>query len=281
MKTLTFTIKFDCKKCSEMVAINGLASSAICNSCQKKETFDPKDLLSVIHRVEGYPGVMSHHRLNTPFLSNCYKTLEPCCPKCEEHFPFDEDLVGQNTQIPCPHCGQAIETFPAPKWVKQELPAVVQLVGAHSEGPESSGVSLDTKEQNLKPVMLNCPNCAAPLRITAEAERTIVCEHCGVDIYLPDGVWRRLHPVLTVHPWSIVYEGTLETALEIVERHNAERRKEREQRNREINELIASESRDNEKKKENREKLIIGSIAGVIIIATLFLIAIAIGGAIN
>ncbi len=245
MTVYTFTLKFDCEKCGEMVAVNGPAHAIICSSCQKQYSTKPASWGETICLSNG-----GSRTLGDFYRCKGYKTRQPRCPKCDKHFPFDEALVGHDTQIPCPHCDLAIQTFPAPEWLKQELPAVVQLVGADREGPDSSGVALDTNEQAPRPVMLNCPNCAAPLKITAEAERTMACEHCNVDVYLPDGVWRRLHPVHTVHPWSIVYEGKLETAQKRIERQNEEQREERlnEEGGRNAERYAAQQKRREEKK---------------------------------
>ncbi len=262
MKLFTFTLKFDCDKCGEMIAVNGPARTSTCSSCQKQQALTPSRWGETICTSR-----RGYSTMDDVYRCKGYETREPRCPKCDKHFPFDETVVGQDTQIHCPHCGLAITTFPAPDWLKQELPAVVQLVGADREGPESGGVSLDTNEQASRPVMLNCPNCAAPLRITAEAERTIICEHCGVDVYLPDGVWKRLHPVHTVHPWSIVYQGKLETAVAIYERRCKQSYEEREgKRMRRISERNRRRREEEKKRNLRNGALIVG--AGIILFGT-------------
>jgi septum formation inhibitor MinC len=61
------------------------------------------------------------------------------------------------------------------------------------------------------------------------------CGYCGAEVYLPDPVWNRLHPVKTVRPWTLVYgyQGVnkLWTA-EAIKEHEEEQ-KEEQQRHRE------------------------------------------------
>src|SRR5258708_39741314 len=54
---------------------------------------------------------------------------------------------------------------------------------------------------------MTCPQCGGALHIPADTNRTTTCQFCSVDFYLPDDLWRRLHPVKVVEPWCVRFEG--------------------------------------------------------------------------
>jgi hypothetical protein len=90
------------------------------------------------------------------------------------------------------------------------------LIGAEldiSDAPAEPAVAVQVEKK--KPVVLACPNCQGALKASSEAARTIACEFCQADVYIPDDLWRSLHPVKKVRPWTIVHQGFLFTADQI------------------------------------------------------------------
>jgi hypothetical protein len=224
MQTFTFTLRTECDKCGEMLPINGPLRRATCDSCHARYDLTPARWVDQIcSAAEGM------RILNSPYKCSDTADRRPQCPRCEEHFALDEALIGEDTTVPCPGCGHPVPTYPAPEWLRAELPMVVQVVGGVREVAADTGaVPVAEDEAASRPVVLSCPNCGGGLKATAASERLIPCAHCGVDVYLPDGVWRRLHPVATVAPWSLVHEGALEPAAEIARRAAERREQERE-----------------------------------------------------
>jgi hypothetical protein len=53
------------------------------------------------------------------------------------------------------------------------------------------------------------------LTITADAERTTTCRYCEASVFIPDELWRRLHPAKTMRTWTLTYEGKLESKEDI------------------------------------------------------------------
>jgi hypothetical protein len=53
--------------------------------------------------------------------------------------------------------------------------------------------------------MMACMGCGAALGITVESPRITTCEYCQVENFLPDPLWRRLHPVKKRVPWYVRY----------------------------------------------------------------------------
>ena len=85
----------------------------------------------------------------------------------------------------------------------------VQIISTERDSEEQSTASLDMKDakDSMKPVIFTCPNCSAVLRINTETARILTCEHCDSDVYMPDPIWNRLHPVKKILPWTIIYKG--------------------------------------------------------------------------
>jgi ribosomal protein S27AE len=160
-------------------------------------------------------------------------------------------LVGHDTQMTCPHCGAAVSTYPAPEWLTEMLPYVMQLAAADREDGEPADATAAVAEQEAhKPVMLTCPNCSGALSVTAESQRVLPCGYCGAEVFLPDAIWQRLHPAQTVRPWTLfyAYQGPdiLWTADKI-----AEREARLEEGRRRYREQLAREAEQKRIKKKN------------------------------
>jgi hypothetical protein len=54
-----------------------------------------------------------------------------------------------------------------------------------------------------------CPQCNGGLTITPETPRTMTCAFCGVQVFLPDGLWLRLHPARKMRRWTLSFVGAL------------------------------------------------------------------------
>jgi hypothetical protein len=52
-----------------------------------------------------------------------------------------------------------------------------------------------------------CPRCGGGLEITETSGRLFQCNFCSVDVYLPDEIWRRLHPLKKMLPLYIGFKG--------------------------------------------------------------------------
>jgi DNA-directed RNA polymerase subunit M/transcription elongation factor TFIIS len=215
MNTFTFTLQLDCPHCGNMIAVNAPVRARVCNSCQKEVTLSPK--------VWG--GQLNAATRGSFIVGNPYKCnatggsgRTPSCPECGKLFSHDPSWIGHNLQFQCPNCGLGMNTYPSPDWLKTTLPDLLQIISGDPPSEDGRAQPLQHNESASKPVMLSCPNCKASLKVTAASERTVPCEHCGVEVYLPDGLWMRLHPVQTVRPWTVIYNGSLETAEEIRER---------------------------------------------------------------
>lgn len=73
---------------------------------------------------------------------------------------------------------------------------------------------------------MTCPQCGAALHLTAGSQRTTSCQFCNVDVFLPDDLWRRLHPVKVVQPWWVRFEGSTRRQEKVASDAAEQRRRE-------------------------------------------------------
>ncbi len=205
MRFFTFTLMVECKKCGQSIPVNGPLRKIICNHCLNEMKLEPRKWTEQIAWT-----AMRNGNLLRLSSYNCtgVKTKHSLCPQCENEIPFYKELLGKDTVISCPNCAEEVETFPAPDWLKEELNMILQVISTERESgiPQKASV-LQTDEQIIKPILFSCPGCGATLRILSDAARLVPCEHCKSEVYLPDAIWKRLHPAKIVIPWTIIYEG--------------------------------------------------------------------------
>lgn len=204
MKTFTFSLKTDCLKCGKTLGVNGPLLNLTCAVCFKKMK------LTTAYWSEQVASAEEGMRIwNYPYTCNPTKIKKPHCYDCEKPFSDYKSYIGKDSKIICKHCGKSMYTFPAPKWLKKVLPMVVQIISTERDDEKESSAVLDLKanDSSQKPVIFSCPSCSAVLSINAKTERILNCEHCDADIYMPDPIWNRLHPVKIICPWTIIYEG--------------------------------------------------------------------------
>jgi hypothetical protein len=99
-----------------------------------------------------------------------------------------------------------LATSDAPEWLRDRVRAVRRFIGAECEGDGGDGPTPNVVEAP-RPVVMSCPKCSASLDITTDSQRTTTCSYCRTDVYLPDDLWRRLHPVKKAEYWYIEYSG--------------------------------------------------------------------------
>ncbi len=61
---------------------------------------------------------------------------------------------------------------------------------------------------STRPVRFPCPSCDASLSVDGSS-RTVECSYCHTSAYLPDDLWRRLHPVRTARRIQLLLDDGL------------------------------------------------------------------------
>jgi len=143
------------------------------------------------------------------------------CHGCGASIDIRALPLGEERVTPCPKCGAPIVSYPPPAWLKNELPGLLMIIGGERDpadvpaGGEAQAVAVPKAKS---PVVLACPSCKASLKVDSETARTTMCQFCNESVYLPDDLWRVLHPVRRAEGWSIVYDGNLERRSDIEKR---------------------------------------------------------------
>jgi pyruvate/2-oxoglutarate dehydrogenase complex dihydrolipoamide acyltransferase (E2) component len=117
----------------------------------------------------------------------------PLCRACSTLLPWNAVVDAWNrarpdapVEIPCAGCGEKHRARPAPPAAVAVMPQLVFLLA------ETSADATRAVEA-AKPVVFNCPSCTASLKIDGE-KRIVSCKFCDSEVYLPEDLWRHLHP---------------------------------------------------------------------------------------
>jgi ribosomal protein S27E len=213
-----FKVIATCTQCGNPVVVNGPLAHPACPSCALELEIPPDswtsivgDLLEDYDELEGGEGHECTLMSGALTIKYSYARLpppDPACPTCQENWPLETVKTGDDGQIKCTKCGRAGEVFPAPAWLRMAVPEARQIFfGEREERSGAGGTPVEADQAAIKPIALNCPQCAGGLVITKEMERTVPCKYCGIDVYLPDGVWQKLHPARKAKYWMVRFEG--------------------------------------------------------------------------
>jgi ribosomal protein S27AE len=198
----TVTVSVRCDHCASAVAVNGPARRAHCERCLRATELTR--LGEFLDAAIGNAIVVG-----SPYTVRTFDDqLGPTCRSCGGSVPLGEyrDRAGGVGTIPCPTCGHGVPTFPAPAWLKQQLPTAVQIFGADAEiAGEEAGLAVALGERRVQPIAMACPSCGGGLTFTEHSERSTACTYCGVSVFIPDALWLALHPAKTMERWTLTY----------------------------------------------------------------------------
>ena len=195
-----------CPQCGSGLPINGVMRDFHCGACQQTVQFEDSYWQCILEDLDNdYDQGGGSYTINLQSRVT-WKAMKPKCGKCGVDLPVERIPVGAQRDIRCLSCGQSTFTYPAPDWMKPILPSLSQIYG----GERPAGTVLAeavTAGEGAKPVILSCPQCRGALTITADSQRTIACQSCSADVFLPDDLWLRFHPVQTVGRWYLRFDG--------------------------------------------------------------------------
>jgi ribosomal protein S27E len=115
--------------------------------------------------------------------------IRASCLECGENLAFEGPAIA----VPCRACGSTLDVGAA-TW---------KDVFGLREGT-ASGQAVASPAAT-RPVSFACPDCGANLKIAADAPRILACSFCKADLFLPDPLWRALHPVKKRVPWVVAF----------------------------------------------------------------------------
>lgn len=180
-----------CDECGKTLPLNGPVQKAKCDQCNSY--------------TELNTGFWTYFFRNPPFVIDSpglmnidAKPENLICSNnlCNSELNTDKYNFGTNKPLICPTCGEKNISYPAPKWLQE-----FQVLNKKPRQIFSNAMSDDS----IKPIGIKCVSCNASLTISHETPRMCTCEHCKTDQYLPDGIWKKLHPVNKKTFWYIYF----------------------------------------------------------------------------
>lgn len=212
---MLFKVQTACSHCGNPLVINGPARSPVCSACQNTVRVGPGLWQSIMEDIEKNPSSLKKGEGYSSTLMSGgftfkidYSRSTPICADCKTEWDLDSVADGTDGFFTCTKCGHKSVTYPAPDWLKSVIPTAMQVFfGEREESGTKGDTPLKPDQEAVRPVVLTCPQCGGSLKITAQNERTTPCSYCGVDVYLPDALWLKLHPIRTAKSWIVRFSG--------------------------------------------------------------------------
>ncbi len=211
----SLSARTECNHCGAPLPLNVPALETSCAQCMGKVIVPDAtwgamltDLDEQLEELGEGQGRTVNALISGQKLVYNIKREMPRCEKCHAPLEIARWPVGASRNFACTECGDPASTEPAPAWLVKTAPNARQLYLVQPD-PRLSASSLVplSPADAPRPVALTCPSCGAGLRISVDHPRITPCSYCGTDVYLPDEVWRRLHPVKVVTPFYVRFEG--------------------------------------------------------------------------
>lgn len=207
-----------CEHCGRPVMLNTLSETVTCSDCHETTDVSAETWSSLLESFEeGYHGMNWGQGLQGSMVSGQLDIKlqmlrsPPVCAKCETAFDVADLPTGTVSDIPCTACGAKLSTWPVPEWLRAFHPSAEQVFGG---APETTVERGSAEITGVRPVVVECDHCGAALRIGRDSPRDVQCEMCRTRSLLPEGVWRRLHPVRKVESWWLRLRGATHRELE-------------------------------------------------------------------
>jgi hypothetical protein len=211
-----FTIRTECVRCGQPVPVNGPFQVMHCAACQADTPIHDGLWAVVLPKLDDQyetmpdgPAERFSRAIDGPTYHVSLARSLPRCDKCSAPLPLDVPVEVER-DVFCTACGDGASVYPAPDWLRRIVPTARQIYSVdRGAGPDARrAVPLGGPvAAPAQPVVMPCPQCGGALQLGGDSERTVKCHYCSVDVYLPDDLWRRLHPVRVVREWFVGFEG--------------------------------------------------------------------------
>ena len=204
-----FKIRTSCSECGEPIALEGPRQEATCESCHSilavtgpdwKNMFSFRSSAEQFGLTEGKTRGSSMSDGERRFLVS-WGPQRPVCVACGALLDLKHAPPGTDGEVPCA-CGKTTTTFPPPAWLAESDPSILQIFGAPRDRPSGAASTVETA---ISPISFACPDCGANLKITVESTRVLRCAYCQADSFLPDALWRAIHPVKKRTPFFVAF----------------------------------------------------------------------------
>jgi LSD1 subclass zinc finger protein len=192
---ITIRMHTKCPQCTHPIPVNGPLPHVVCPSCGTVVQIPPRTLGGYMAWLSDdrpiFDGVAVSGGMRFQMKSTRFAAY---CEICDTALPVAD--VGTDAIVRCPGCAAQYPTFPVPEpFVKHAGPARQLTCAQRDPDPP--------REQVPASLSYTCPSCGADLTIDADTGRIHHCQFCSSDVFIPDEVWARLHPVERVRTWFV------------------------------------------------------------------------------
>ena len=213
MVSICLEIKTECKHCGSTIELNAFVNKVLCHTCQKMNEFPygfwKKSIIE--SALDDYPDLHEGEGQNQTVMTGeytfhtMYGLQKPRCGKCKTYLnPAKFDEYAKSGEAVCEKCKNEISVRTLPQNLQNDFGNVKYLVGEDRDMFAEGRGTIKTPEA-VKPILFTCPSCGGNLKIDG-SDRVVTCNYCNQDIYLPDDLWFRMHPVKVVQRWYIVLD---------------------------------------------------------------------------
>ncbi len=207
-----FKIGTTCSSCGQSLPINGPYRRLSCTACFENMDVSPDIVAGFLNDFEEeYEGLTEGQGRGGTLMSGSgtfkysYWRLEPCCSSCRT--PFSVPEVLGTSKIRCGECSAEYYVFPVPDWLRKLVPSARFCCTPQPQTGDTDDKGVEIDEDSTKPIVMSCPQCAGALSVSARSDRIMECAYCNSEVYIPDAVWQRLHPVRKTEEWFVGFEG--------------------------------------------------------------------------
>ena len=203
----SFRVEFSvrCPRCDHPVFLDGPILTAHCKSCQSDLDVPADYWIETIESSrrkmqEVGIGEATGSMLIGVFQGNLtLARFDPYCDECKTDFVDPWNLEGGSVYS-CGKCGACYPVSEPPSWLSEGVSGIRLLINALL-AEEGSGD--DAHASGAEPVALSCPECCGLLRVDGRS-RLVSCQYCEAGIYIPDGLWLRIHSGSRKRRWFVV-----------------------------------------------------------------------------
>ena len=198
-------IRGRCHKCGQPAMVNAAVLEMTCASCQASIAIPRTEWIIALGRIvkEAADG-SSCSGLAMPLGEvvepNVVWEIEaPRCGKCSATLEMSDavERAGGGSSF-CVSCG----TKTSLRNLHPELTGMAVVAVGEDPDMLPTGLTGTPPPSSTRPARFPCPGCGASLPVDGTA-RSVSCEYCRTQAFLPDELWRRFHPATTLRRWYL------------------------------------------------------------------------------
>jgi hypothetical protein len=207
-----FEVRTNCPSCGQSFPVNGPYRKFTCTACFEDMTISQDVLADFLNDFEEeYEGLVEGQGRGGTLICGSgtfkysYWRLKPRCSECKKPLSIPE--FPEISILSCSECAATHHVFAVPDWLGKQVPSARYCCTPQPPPGDADEKDVEVDEASAKPVVMSCPKCAGTLTVSARSERIMECVYCSTEVYVPDAVWKRLHPVRITEEWFVLFEG--------------------------------------------------------------------------